>query len=119
MLDDLVNPYLRRRRALSLARYLRRALAFALMVVVVINLFLLLGPGAPGSSLVEGVRISLGLCLATAVCGSFIGMFLACVPLARLPYLYKLPLASLAGTVLVQSLVAAAHVFPLLLSVVG
>lgn len=114
MLDDLVNPYLHRRQALGLIRHARRALALALIVVVAVNLSLLLGPAVPGHapSLDAGVRISLGLCLATALCGSFLGLFLACVPWVRLPYLYKLPVAALAGMVLLQAVVALGQGLP-------
>ena len=107
MLDDALNPALPVRRALAEARTWRIALSVALAAALLGNIALLFGVSPP-ESVAAGLRISLGLCFVTAVGGSFLGLFLAFVPLRALPYLYRLPLAALAGTVLLNACLALA-----------
>lgn len=114
MIDDLLNPALPARRALALARTWRIALAVALLALLTGNIALVLGVSPPESAL-AGLRISLGLCLVTALGGTLLGLFLACVPHAVLPYLYRLPLASMAGTVFVNLCVSLALAGPALI----
>lgn len=114
MLDDALHPTLPARRALSRARTWRIALSVALAIALTGNIALLLGVSPPESAL-AGLRISLGLCLVTALGGTLLGLFVASVPHRALPYLHRLPLAAMAGAVLLNVCVAAALGGPALL----
>ena len=105
MLDDALNPALAARRALARVRTWRIGLAAALAVTLGGNIALLLGVSPPESA-VAGLRICLGLCFVTAFGGPLLGLFLACLPHRVLPYLYRLPLAAMAGAVLLNVCVA-------------
>lgn len=118
MLDDIANPYFRRRRAYATSGYLSKLLTLALPIVVVCNIGLMLGVSGSEIDPAQGVRISLGLCVVTAFAGFLIGLFLACLPLAGLHYLVKLPIAALAGTVIVNALIFAGQALPPLLALV-
>ncbi len=119
MLDDLVIPALPVRRALEWAKHVRIVLGFAVFGLIACNIALLLGVSAPDVHLLQGLRIGLGFCLATAFSGTLLGFFIACIPLGPLPYLYKLPLASMAGIVIVNGVLAVVQGMPLVAAVVA
>lgn len=119
MLDDVANPYFRARRTAVRLGYLRNVLGLALAVVVTCNIALVLGVSGPDLHPLQGVRLSLGLCVASAFAGTFLGLFLACIPVLRLPYLVKVPVAAMAGTVVVNAFVAVAQAAPVLLAVLA
>jgi len=114
VLDDLANPYFRHRRADAIQRRVRNVLGLTLAVIVICNITLMVGVSGPELHPLEGVRISISLCAVTAVVGTIVGFFLACWPLGAMPYLVKLPLAALAGTVFTNGVLAVGQALPIL-----
>jgi len=114
MLDDHVMPYHRRRQQLLRLAYLRKVLTCMLAVLVLGNTQLLIGVNGTELHLLQGVRLSLALTLATSLGGTFLGLFIACIPFGSLTYLHKFLPAGLAGMVLVNACIALARGFPVL-----
>lgn len=113
MLDDIANPHLGHRLAARNLARLRRVLALALPVALAGNIALLVGVSEPELALLAGLRISLALCLATALGGALIGSFLAWLPAGPVPYLAKLPVATLGACVGLNAVLIVAQGVPM------
>lgn len=119
MLDELAIPGFRARDALRRIGHARRVLLIAALVALCGNTVLVAAVSGAELGPAAGLRLGAALGLVTALSGTFLGFFLACVDVYRLPYLLKLPLASLLGMAVVGALLALGQCVPLALRVYG
>ncbi|MFK8056129.1 MAG: hypothetical protein AB8F78_08440 [Saprospiraceae bacterium] len=120
-LDDDLNFDTESRLIFDWLKKWRKVTVLAIILVCSYNIF---GPVVfivsklQSWPIVGSFGLGLGLCLVLSIIGTFVGVILAFLPLKDLPYLLKLPLATLSGILLVSFVYAVVSTY-LVLTLVG